>query len=123
MTTTTTSHQSSDAADRAVARLARTNPMAAAELEFELAAIDTAYEMPMAFGDGESFTVFTKRGGEQSFTSALTDAQCEQCLRYTSGRSAFAYDMRQAHLSGRISPKQRAWLHKLANDWLVKMAR
>jgi len=61
----------------------------------------------------QTFTVFSRRDGEISFESALTDEQVVTALNAQS--SSFARDL--ARKFENLSPKQYAWAHKLAVDY------
>ena len=88
--------------DRVIADLSRTNPQAAANLEFDLA------NGPVA---PQTFTV-TARGELITFSSTLSDAKVLETLRGL--RSTFAQDL--ARKFNKLSPAQYAWAHKLAVD-------
>jgi hypothetical protein len=101
MTATTTT---TDALiDRVISDLHRTNPMAAANLEYDLAQDDAA--------SAQNFTV-TARGETINFTSTLSDAKVLETLRGM--RSNFAQDL--ARKFNKLSASQYAWAHKLAID-------
>jgi hypothetical protein len=89
--------------DRVIADLSRTNPQAAANLEFDLANGE-----PVA---AQTFTVIA-RGESITFTSTLSDAKVLETLRGL--RSSFAQDL--ARKFNKLSPAQYAWAHKLAVD-------
>ena len=89
--------------DRVISDLHRTNPQAAANLEHDLAVIETA--------PAQQFTV-TARGESITFESTLSDAAVLQSLR--GQRSSFAQDL--ARKFNKLSPAQYAWAHKLAVD-------
>jgi hypothetical protein len=89
--------------DRVIADLSRTNPQAAANLEFDLANGE-----PVA---AQKFTV-TARGETITFESTLSDPLVLQTLRGL--RSSFAQDL--ARKFNKLSPAQYAWAHKLAVD-------
>ena len=84
------------------------SPQAGADLEFDLAVIETA--------PAQQFTV-TVRGETITFSSTLSDAAVLQSLR--GQRSSFAQDL--ARKFNKLSPAQYAWAHKLAQD-TVKVA-
>lgn len=108
-----------DAADRAISSLARVNPMAAAELERELAAMELAAEVP-AYRSGRTY-VATKRNGERiAFQSMLTDQQLRQALSYCAYFNGRTNEFASSLLSkfDRLNDNQMAWAHKMANDWL-----
>lgn len=88
--------------DRVIADLSRTNPQAAANLEFDLA------NGPVA---AQTFTV-TARGESITFSSTFSDPKVLQTLRGL--RSSFAQDL--ARKFNKLSPAQYAWAHKLAVD-------
>jgi hypothetical protein len=101
MTVTTTT---TDALiDRVISDLHRTNPMAAANLEYDLAQDDAA--------SAQKFTV-TARGETITFESTLSDAKVLETLRGM--RSNFAQDL--ARKFNKLSASQYAWAHKLAID-------
>jgi hypothetical protein len=101
MTVTTTT---TDALiDRVISDLHRTNPRAAANLEYDLAQDDAA--------SAQNFTV-TARGETINFTSTLSDAKVLETLRGM--RSNFAQDL--ARKFNKLSASQYAWAHKLAID-------
>jgi hypothetical protein len=89
--------------NRVISDLSRTNPQAAANLEYDLAVIETA--------PAQTFTV-TARGESITFTSTLSDAAVLQSLR--GQRSSFAQDL--ARKWNKLSTSQYAWAHKLAQD-------
>jgi hypothetical protein len=89
--------------DRVIADLSRTNPQAAANLEFDLANGE-----PVA---AQTFTVIA-RGESITFSSTLSDAKVLQTLRGL--RSSFAQDL--ARKFNKLSASQYAWAHKLAVD-------
>lgn len=89
--------------DRVISDLHRTNPRAAANLEYDLAQDDTA--------PAQTFTV-TARGETINFTSTLSDAKVLETLRGM--RSNFAQDL--ARKWNKLSASQYAWAHKLAVD-------
>ena len=105
--------------DRAISRLACSNPQAAADLEFDLACVDLAYDMPEPWDAGETF--YAK--GE--FQSALSDDQAIRCLRMKCAgegwQNEFVTSLVRTHDGRGMSPKQRPWAHKLANEWLTKV--
>lgn len=108
-----------DAADRTISSLARVNPMAAANLERELAAAELAAECP-AYRSGRTY-VATKRNGERiEFQSMLSDQQLRQALSYCAYMNGKSNDFAASLLSkfDRLNENQIAWAHKLANDWL-----
>ena len=88
--------------DRVISDLSRTNPQAAANLEFDLA------NGPVA---PQQFSV-TARGELITFSSTLSDAKVLETLRGLS--STFAQDL--ARKFNKLSPAQYAWAHKLAVD-------
>ena len=92
-----------DLIDRVIADLSRTNPHAAANLEFDLANSE-----PVA---AQKFTV-TARGETITFESTLSDPKVLETLRGL--RSTFAQDL--ARKFNKLSPAQYAWAHKLAVD-------
>jgi hypothetical protein len=103
-TMTTATATATDALiDRVISDLHRTNPRAAANLEYDLAQDDTA--------PTQTFTV-TARGETINFTSTLSDAKVLETLR--GQRSSFAQDL--ARKFNKLSPAQYAWAHKLAVD-------
>jgi hypothetical protein len=79
------------------------SPQAGADLEFDLAVIETA--------PAQTFTV-TARGETITFTSTLSDAKVLETLRGM--RSSFAQDL--ARKFNKLSASQYAWAHKLAVD-------
>ena len=79
------------------------SPQAGADLEFDLAVIETA--------PAQQFSV-TARGETITFTSTLSDAKVLETLRGM--RSSFAQDL--ARKFNKLSPAQYAWAHKLAVD-------
>ena len=89
--------------DRVISDLSRTNPQAAANLEYDLAQDDTA--------PAQQFTV-TARGELITFSSTLSDAKVLETLRGL--RSTFAQDL--ARKFNKLSASQYAWAHKLAVD-------
>lgn len=89
--------------DRVIADLSRTNPQAAANLEFDLANSE-----PVA---AQKFTV-TARGETITFESTLSDPKVLETLRGM--RSTFAQDL--ARKFNKLSASQYAWAHKLAVD-------
>lgn len=89
--------------DRVIADLSRTNPQAAANLEFDLANSE-----PVA---AQNFTV-TARGETINFQSTLSDPTVLETLRGL--RSTFAQDL--ARKFNKLSAAQYAWAHKLAID-------
>lgn len=89
--------------DRVIADLSRTNPQAAANLEFDLANGE-----PVA---AQKFTV-TARGETITFESTLSDPKVLETLRGL--RSTFAQDL--ARKFNKLSASQYAWAHKLAVD-------
>ncbi len=89
--------------NRVISDLSRTNPQAAANLEYDLAQDDTA--------PAQQFTV-TARGELITFSSTLSDAKVLETLRGL--RSTFAQDL--ARKFNKLSPAQYAWAHKLAVD-------
>ena len=103
MTATATATATAALIDRVISDLSRTNPQAAANLEFDLAQDDTA--------PAQQFTV-TARGESITFTSTLSDAKVLETLRGM--RSSFAQDL--ARKFNKLSPAQYAWAHKLAVD-------
>ena len=88
---------------RVISDLSRTNPQAAANLEHDLAVIETA--------PAQTFTV-TARGESITFESTLSDSKVLETLRGM--RSSFAHDL--ARKWNKLSPAQYAWAHKLAVD-------
>ncbi len=92
-----------DLLDRVISDLSRTNPQAAANLEHDLAVIETA--------PAQQFTV-TARGETITFTSTLSDSKVLETLRGM--RSSFSQDL--ARKFNKLSPAQYAWAHKLAVD-------
>ena len=86
--------------DRVISDL---SPQAGADLEFDLAVIETA--------PAQTFTV-TARGETITFTSTLSDAKVLETLRGM--RSNFAQDL--ARKWSKLSASQYAWAHKLAVD-------
>ena len=84
------------------------SPQAGADLEFDLAVIETA--------PAQTFTV-TARGETITFESTLSDPKVLETLRGL--RSTFAQDL--ARKFNKLSPAQYAWAHKLAQD-TVKVA-
>lgn len=90
--------------DRVISDLHRTNPRAAANLEYDLAQDDTA--------PAQTFTVSTQRDGLITFSSTLSDAKVLETLRGM--RSNFAQEL--ARKWNKLSAKQYAWAHKLAVD-------
>ena len=62
----------------------------------------------------QTFTVFSRRDGEITFESVLTDTQVVEALNAQT--SNFARDL--AWKFEKLSPKQYAWAHKLAVDYL-----
>ena len=108
-----------DAADRSLDALARVNPMAAANLERELAAAELAAECP-AWCPGHTY-VATKRNGERiAFQSMLSVQQLRQALSYCAYFNGRTNEFAASLLSkfDRLNDNQIAWAHKLANDWL-----
>jgi hypothetical protein len=95
--------------DRVVSELYRTNPQAAANLEFDLANSE-----PVA---AQKFTV-TCKGESITFESTLSDPKVLQTLRLM--RSKFAQDLAQKF--NKLSPAQYAWAHKLAVDYITPAA-
>ena len=89
--------------DRVIGDLHRTNPQAAANLEYDLAQDDAA--------PAQIFTV-TARGETINFTSTLSDAKVLETLRGM--RSNFGQDL--ARKWNKLSASQYAWAHKLAVD-------
>ena len=79
------------------------SPQAGADLEFDLAVIETA--------PAQQFTV-TVRGETITFSSTLSDAAVLQSLRGM--RSNFGQDL--ARKWNKLSASQYAWAHKLAVD-------
>ena len=102
-TPTDTVTHTADLIDRVIADLSRTNPHAAANLEFDLANSE-----PVA---AQKFTV-TARGETITFESTLSDPKVLETLRGL--RSTFAQDL--ARKFNKLSPAQYAWAHKLAVD-------
>ena len=84
------------------------SPQAGADLEFDLAVIETA--------PAQQFTV-TARGETITFESTLSDPKVLETLRGL--RSSFAQDL--ARKWNKLSASQYAWAHKLAQD-TVKVA-
>ena len=84
------------------------SPQAGADLEFDLAVIETA--------PAQQFTV-TARGETITFESTLSDPKVLETLRGL--RSTFAQDL--ARKWNKLSASQYAWAHKLAQD-TVKVA-
>ena len=111
-TVTATATATATATDALIARvisdLSRTNPQAAANLEHDLAIIETA--------PAQQFTV-TVRRETITFTSTLSDAKVLETLRGM--RSSFSQDL--ARKFNKLSASQYAWAHKLAQD-TVKVA-
>jgi hypothetical protein len=103
--TTTARHNETDALlERVLRGLHGTNPQAAANLEHDLAVIETA--------PAQTFTVTTHRDGLITFSSDLTDSEVLQSLR--GQRSSFAQNLAQKF--NKLSASQYAWAHKLALD-------
>jgi len=92
-----------DLIDRVISDLSRTNPQAAANLEYDLAVAESVA--------AQTFTVVCK-GESITFESTLSDAKVLQTLRGLG--SNFAQDL--ARKFNRLSDKQYAWAHKLAVD-------
>ena len=105
LTVTATATATATATDALISDL---SPQAAANLEHDLAVIETA--------PAQQFTV-TARGESITFESTLSDAAVLQSLR--GQRSSFAQDL--ARKFNKLSPAQYAWAHKLAQD-TVKVA-
>lgn len=84
------------------------SPQAGADLEFDLAVIETA--------PAQQFTV-TARGETITFESTLSDSKVLETLRGM--RSSFSQDL--ARKWNKLSASQYAWAHKLAQD-TVKVA-
>lgn len=105
--------------DRAISRLAQSNPQAAADLEFDLACVDLAFDMPEPWAAGETFNA------KGEFQSALSDDQAIRCIRQRCAgegwRNEFATSLVRAHEGRGLSLKQRPWAHKLANEWLARV--
>lgn len=107
-----------DAADLSLSALARVNPMAAANLERELAAAELAAECPAY--QGRTY-VATKRNGERiEFQSMLSDQQLRQALSYCAYMNGKSNDFAASLLAkwDKLNENQVAWAHKMANDWL-----
>ena len=100
LTVTATATATATATDALISDL---SPQAAANLEHDLAVIETA--------PAQQFTV-TARGESITFESTLSDAAVLQSLR--GQRSSFAQDL--ARKFNKLSPAQYAWAHKLAVD-------
>ena len=100
---TATATRTADLLDRVISDLSRTNPQAAANLEYDLAQDDTA---------PQQFSVTTKQGETITFSSTLSDAKVLETLRGM--RSTFAQDL--ARQWNKLSAKQYAWAHKMAVD-------
>jgi hypothetical protein len=62
------------------------------------------------------------RRGYVSVTHDYTDQQCARALANQDNPAQFAQDMVRVFRRGRLSPKQRAWLHILAHDVLCPPA-
>ena len=105
LTVTATATATATATDALISDL---SPQAAANLEHDLAVIETA--------PAQTFTV-TARGESITFTSTLSDAKVLETLRGM--RSSFSQDL--ARKFNKLSPAQYAWAHKLAQD-TVKVA-
>jgi len=90
---------------RVIGDLHARNPQAAANLEYDLAQCETDRKV-------QQFSVTTKRDGLVTFSSDLSDAEVLQSLR--GQRSSFAQDL--ARKWNKLSAKQYAWAHKLAQD-------
>ena len=103
MTATATATATDALINRVISDLHRVNPQAAANLEYDLAQDDTV---------AQQFSVTTKRDGLVTFSSDLSDAEVLQSLR--GQRSSFAQDL--ARKWNKLSAKQYAWAHKLAQD-------
>ena len=106
---TVTATATATATDALIARvISDLSPQAAANLEHDLAVIETA--------PAQQFTV-TARGESITFESTLSDSKVLETLRGM--RSSFAQDL--ARKFNKLSPAQYAWAHKLAQD-TVKVA-
>ena len=101
---TATATATATATDALISRvISDLSPQAGADLEFDLAVIETA--------PAQTFTV-TARGETITFTSTLSDAKVLETLRGM--RSSFAQDL--ARKFNKLSASQYAWAHKLAVD-------
>ena len=100
MTATATATATAALIDRVISDL---SPQAGADLEFDLAVIETA--------PAQTFTV-TARGETITFESTLSDPKVLETLRGM--RSNFAQDL--ARKWSKLSASQYAWAHKLAVD-------
>jgi hypothetical protein len=62
-------------------------------------------------------TMTTSKG--ETITSTLSDQQAARIVAATSG-SGFARSLVEAHARGRLSERQRPWLHKLATETVAR---
>jgi hypothetical protein len=66
----------------------------------------------------QQFTIQT-RSGEVTFESSMTDQEAINVITGVQKPGDFALDLARAFFSNKYSPKQRAWMHKLAMDALA----